>query len=112
MVGARRVERAPGTIYVGAVVCAGAALVGLSLLNLDGHSATGPEPLAFWLLAGLLVVGEMRPLRWLDRRIGGETTVTWSFAGALLLLAPLGSALGALVVASALGDIVGRKTLR
>jgi diguanylate cyclase (GGDEF)-like protein len=106
----QRSARALGSLYVGGVVAAGVALLALSLRQVGGHQATGPAPVAFWLLATLLVVGEMRPLRWLDRRIGGETTVTWSFAGALLLLVPLGIALSALVVASALGDLAARKS--
>ena len=97
--------------YVAAVIGAGALVLVGSLVALRGHDPTGGEPTVFTLLAALLLIGEMRPMRWLDRRLGGEITVTWSFACALLLLAPLGSALGALVVASVAGDVLSRKPL-
>ena len=97
--------------YVAAVIAGGTVVLLTSALRARGHDLTGGEPAAFGMLAALLVLGELRPLRLIDRRIGGDITVTWSFAFALVLLAPLGAALGVLVIASAIGDVVGHKPL-
>src|SRR5690348_13626025 len=97
--------------YVAALIAGGTFVLLTIALRARGHDLTGGEPAAFGMLAALLVLGELRPLRLIDRRIGGDITVTWSFAFALVLLAPLGAALGVLVIASAIGDVVGHKPL-
>ncbi len=107
----RSVSRVP-SLYVGGVILAGAVVLVLAVLRAVGHDPTGGEPAVFLVLAALLVIGELRPLRLVDRRFGGEITVTWSFAFGLALLVPLGVALSMLALASAVGDLANRKPAR
>jgi len=107
---ARRVQI--GTAFVTAVILGGGVLFVLALAKASGHDLTGGDPVTFAVLATLLVIGELRPLRWIDRRVGADITVTWSFAVGLMLLAPLGAALGVLVLASLAGDFSSRKSAR
>ena len=103
------IGRRGASLYVAGVIGAGVAVLAGAVLRARGHDPTGGQRAAFIVLAALLVLGELRPLRLLDRRFGGDITVTWSFAFALVLIAPLGVALGVLVAATIVGDAVNGK---
>ena len=69
------------------IVIAGGVVV-LVALSVSRHKPfAGPYPVAFTALVACLVMGELRPLKWLRRREGGEVTVSWTFAFATLLIA-------------------------
>ncbi len=96
-------------LYVGAVIAAG-ALVATALVAAGWDAAiTGPDPVAFWILAIFLIVGELHPLNWLRRRGVGAVTVSWTFAFAILLIASPLAAVITLGLASIGGDVVARK---
>jgi diguanylate cyclase (GGDEF)-like protein len=85
---------------------------GLGLLHGSGPLA-GPNPAAVALLTAFLVTGELRPLKWLRRQVqGGEVTVSWSFAFAILLMASPIVAVAALTGASLVGDLTNRKSFQ
>ncbi len=95
-------------LYLVTVIAGGvAAIMGtLALSGLDlvpaGHVRS------FWICVLLLFLGETRPHAWF-RRGGGEITPTWTFAFALLLIAPPAAALLAVPVASLMADRLGGK---
>ena len=96
-------------LYVGMVVAAG-ALVVLTTVWLSGwDEPTGPRPDLFWLFLVLFAFAEARPMAWLRRDEGGEVTASWTFALALLLVAPPGSALLGVACACLLSDALHRK---
>ena len=98
-------------VYVWSVIVAGVVVLGALAAHLDLGTATGSTPFAFWLFAGLLVAGELKTMPWIRRHDGGELTASWAFAGALLLMAPIASAVMAMAAASLLGDAAHRKGL-
>ena len=64
-------------------IAAGFAVAALVTARTPARAIVGTWPLAFWLFAGCQLVGELRPIKWLRRREGGEVTATWAFAFAL-----------------------------
>ncbi len=74
-----------------------------------GQAALGRYPVAFLLYAFLVFLAEVRPLTWVDENGGGQLTVSWTFAFALLFLAPRFSALLAIAAAGLLTELLHRK---
>ena len=67
---------------------------------------------AFALFALLLLLGELENVSWLRLHDGGEVTPGWAFAFSLVLLGAPTGAIGMMVVASALPDLLQRKEPR
>jgi hypothetical protein len=61
------------------------------------------------MFVALLLGAELRPIKWLRRQDGGEVTASWSFAAALLLMAPPQVSILAIALASAAADLLHRK---
>ena len=76
------------TIYLAAVIFSGSAAIAIAPAGLRFESVTGPHPLAFFVFAVCLIVAELRPLNWLSMQDGGEVTASFTFALALLFIAP------------------------
>src|SRR5262249_41360503 len=95
-------------LYVGAVAAAAVAALVLAFLLAPAGALLGPRPAGFALLAALLIIGEARPLEFLRLHEGSDITISWTFAFALVLLAP-SRAWPAMAIASALGDGIRRK---
>ena len=95
--------------YVRLVIAAGAVAVAAALL-LDGSSdLTGESSDLFWLFLVLFTLAEARPMAWLRRDEGGEVTASWTFAFALLLVAPPSGVLLGVACACLLSDALHRK---
>lgn len=95
--------------YVACVIAGGAALIGALAIVGRNEPFAGSYPVAFAILVVFLAIGELRPLKWLRRNEGGEVTVSWTFAFAILLIASPLAALSTLALASILGDLSSRK---
>jgi len=95
--------------YVRLVCLAGAVTIGATLVRADFRTMPGRHPLIFWVLAGCLTLSELRPIKWLRRSEGGEVTASWTFAFALLLVAPPAGALLCIAAASLVGDLTSKK---
>jgi signal transduction histidine kinase len=93
---------APLRVYVAATSAAGLSLVVL-LAARGGLRAAATAPTAYWLLAGLLLASELKPITIPNRDGSYSFTISTTFAVALLL----GWGLGAAVVAYALASVVG-----
>ena len=96
-------------VYVWMVSAAGAGLLAGSLRATTVHRLLGRQPAAFLALAALLIVAELRPIPWSRSGDRSDLTASWTFAFAILLLAPLGGALLATAVATLIGDLSQRK---
>jgi len=94
--------------FVTATCLAGIMLWTWALSGLSGYLdvLTTPSTLMF---VALLLGAELRPLKWLRRQDGGEVTASWSFAAALLLMAPSQVSILAIALASAAADVLHRK---
>lgn len=95
--------------YVGMVIAAGVVVVGTTVWLTGGREPTGPRPDLFWLFLALFAFAEARPMAWLRRDEGGEVTASWTFAFALLLVAPPAGALLGVACACLLSDALHRK---
>jgi diguanylate cyclase (GGDEF)-like protein len=94
--------------YVGTVIGTSVLVLLAVLFVARDRSFLGPNALGFWLLSGLLLFSEARPLTFLRLRDGTDITISWTFAFALVLYSPA-AALPAMAVASAVGDGLRRK---
>ena len=94
--------------FIGLVALAALAAACLDGLEWPGQGLFGPHPGIFALFAGLAMVTELRPLRWLRLQEGGQVTASWTFMMAMLLVGP---ALTAAIIA-ALACLVGDMALR
>jgi diguanylate cyclase (GGDEF)-like protein len=78
--------------------------------------ATGPQPLVdpgdpvFWVFAGFVVFGEMRPIKVAGH--AGELAISTTFILALLLMYGITTAVAVQALASLIADLVARKPLR
>ena len=97
--------------YLGAVI-GGAFIVLAALARLEGQILPGSGKTVFLVFVGLLVAGEVKPVKWLRLDDGGEVTMSWAFALALLFVGPVTGAVAALGLASVIGDLSHRKPLR
>ncbi len=97
--------------YVALVTLAGLVAAAIALARVPRSAPLGPRPIVFVLFATLLTVAEMRPLRWLTGRDGLEITASWTFSLGLLFVAPLGTALLAVAIASSVVELWARKPL-
>jgi diguanylate cyclase (GGDEF)-like protein len=93
--------------YLNGITAAGAITLVATVWQAGWRDLVGVHTAGFLLLAGLLVCSETRPMTFLRRHEGTDITISWTFAFALLLLAPPG-ALVAMAVASMLGDALRR----
>ncbi|HEX9343366.1 MAG TPA: ATP-binding protein [Actinomycetota bacterium] len=96
--------------YVGAVITAGALVVYL-LAARGGLADVQRAPAAFWLLAVLFTVGEVRPIFILRRGQVEEFTTSTTFTVALLLGWGLGPAALVVLAGSIIADLLRRKAL-
>ena len=94
--------------YVALVSAAGAGAVVL-LLARDGSSLPRHHLFAFWLLVGLEILGEFRPVRIVPRLRGGGATTSTTFGFAILLGWGTLPAVAAQAGASILADTAQRK---
>jgi len=97
--------------YMTLVMAAAAFVLGAQLAGVDRDAAFGPRPTLFALFAVLLVAAESQSLPWLHRHEGGEVTASGTFAMALLLIAPAGTALATIALATAAVEIWHHKPL-
>lgn len=106
-----KVDRWGCHAYIGMIVASATATLIAETLTRQNDSPFGARPGLFLLFASLLVLGELRPIRWLLRLDGGEVTATWSFALALVLIAPGPAALAIMALGSVAGDLSRAKAL-
>jgi hypothetical protein len=95
--------------YVTAVLAAGAILFLILFVN-SGFEAIRRNTVVFWLITGLIILSELRPVE-VPRRVGRETeeqTLSEIFAFTLLL----GWGLGPSILAFSLGALIGQSILR
>src|SRR5919198_2013355 len=95
---------APLRVYVAATSAAGLSLVVL-LAARGGLRAAATAPTAYWLLAGLLLASELKPITIPNRDGSYSFTISTTFAVALLLGWGLGAAVGGYALASVVGDL-------
>jgi diguanylate cyclase (GGDEF)-like protein len=91
--------------YIGAVIATGAVIVGASAFS--GNAGIGDSYAEFWILAGLVALGEFLPVRMSDGH--GEITTSTIFTFALLLRFGTGPAVIAQSIASILADLAMKK---
>jgi diguanylate cyclase (GGDEF)-like protein len=97
----------PFTLYLRLVTAAGAAvLVGLAV---TGASDIGPLDVEFWVLAALVLVGELFPIQ-VHGQVGEETFST-PFAFAMLLVYGVPEVVVVQVVASLVADLLRRRPI-
>jgi len=98
--------------YIVAVVWV--ALAGaIVVVALERQLWTGPTNWpAIAVFAALLMIGELQSIAWLRLKDAGEVTPGWAFGFALLLLGSPSLAMGAMLVASSLPDLLHHKGLR
>jgi hypothetical protein len=97
----------PFTLYLRLVTAAGAAvLVGLAVA---GASDIGPLDAEFWVLAALVLVGELFPIQ-VHGQVGEETFST-PFAFALLLVYGVPEVVVVQVLASLVADLIRRRPI-
>ncbi|HEX6583499.1 MAG TPA: EAL domain-containing protein [Thermoleophilaceae bacterium] len=97
----------PFTLYLRLVTAAGAvALLGLALA---GASDIGPLDAEFWVLAALVLVGELFPIQ-VHGQVGEETFST-PFAFALLLVYGVPEVVVVQVAASLVADLIRRRPI-
>jgi diguanylate cyclase (GGDEF)-like protein len=97
--------------FVAAVFVAGAASAACVALATTDRALLGPSTSTALVLVGLLIMGEVRTLKWLKLHDGGEVTTSWAFAFSLLILPAPVLAVAAIALASTTGDVVHRKRL-
>jgi signal transduction histidine kinase len=102
---------APLRVYVAATSAAGLSLVVL-LAARGGLRAAATAPIAYWLLVGLLLASELKPITVPRRDEAYSVTISTTFAVALLLGWGLGAAVLSYALASVVGDLVSRRPLR
>jgi len=96
-----------------AVTTAGIAVTAGVAIQLVQGAAIQPLTPGAGLLVALVLLGELLPVRWLDRGGGVDVTSSWSYAGALVLLGHWQIGLFAIALASATGDVrCGKSPLR
>ncbi len=95
--------------YVVLVIVAGAVLLVRELVATPQTEWFGHHPLAYAVFAILLVVAEARPMTYLVD--GGEVTASWTFAFALLFVAPPAACLFLVAVSSCGIDLARGKPL-
>lgn len=98
-------------LYVGGVIIAGGAALAAEVSVLMGPRPLGPFPLAFFVFAACLLLAEVRPMNWLSLQDGGEVTASWTFALAMIYLAPPAAPLFAMAAVCLVADLVRRKPL-
>lgn len=96
--------------YVGGIVAAGIAMWIWAASVLSHGLASVRESPYILIFVALVLIAELRPLKWLRRQEGGEVTASWSFAAALLLIAPPQIAILTIALSSAVGDAVHTKS--
>ena len=99
-------SRPPFTLYLRLVSAAGIAV--LVALAVTGTGDLGPADAEFWVLAALVLAGELFPIQF--HGVSYENFST-PFAFALLLIYGLPEAVAVQVVASAVSDLVRRRPL-
>jgi len=92
-------------LYVGAVVASGAA----ALIWVQPFASLGEVTWQAWFFVTCMLIVDGRPIPWKGFRESTDFTASWAFAFAVLLLAPAGFALGAVAVASVVGDVTQRR---
>lgn len=105
------VRPAPLRAYVAATSAAGLSLVGVLAVRGGLHAAV-TAPAAYWLLVGLLVASELKPITVPRRDEAYSVTISTTFAVALLLGWGLGAAVVSYALASVVGDLVSHRPLR
>lgn len=99
-------------LFVVVVTLVGIA-VSIEVRALTSHqSMFGPSVPTLVVLCVLLVMGEIRTLKWLKLHDGGEVTASWAFAFSLLILPAPTVAVIAMAGASIIGDLAHRKPLQ
>jgi len=96
---------APLRVYVTATSAAGLSLVVLLAVR-GGLRAAATAPTAYWLLVGLLLASELKPITVPNRDGSYSFTISTTFAVALLLGWGLAAAVVAYALASVVGDLV------
>ena len=96
-------------LFVLAVVAAAVACVATAAAARGEAPLVGDSPAMFAVLAGVLFVGELRPLSLLRRQDGGEATATWMVSLAMLLALPVVTALVTTAVLTAAAELLQRK---
>jgi diguanylate cyclase (GGDEF)-like protein len=94
-------------LYLAAVIVSGVSVLVVNLRATPLHELAGPHPWVFLTFAALLVATEARPLPFLSD--GGEVTASWTFAFAMLFVAPPAGCLAVVVASSLLIDTIRAK---
>jgi signal transduction histidine kinase len=102
---------APLRVYVAVTSVAGISLVVLFAVR-GGLHAAATAPTAYWLLVGLLVASELKPITVPRRDEAYSVTISTTFAVALLLGWGPGPAVVSYALASVVGDLVSRRPPR
>src|SRR6266542_3498685 len=99
---------APLRVYLAATSAAGLLVLAVR----GGVHAAVSAPVAYWLLVGLLVASELRPITVPRRDEAYSVTISTTFAVALLLGWGLGAAAVSYALASVVGDLVHHRPPR
>src|SRR5205814_5885991 len=89
----------------------GVALLVVAVVSTSRDQLLGHDPAAFVALGSFLVLAELRPIPWFRNGERGDLTASWTFAFAILLLAPLGGALAVTALATIVGEVSQRKRI-
>lgn len=96
-------------LFVAAVLVAAVICLVTAAAASGSAGLLGANPLTYLLLTSILLLGELRPLKYVRRHNGGEATATWMISVALLLSVPVVTALVTTAVASAVAEALRRR---
>ena len=102
---------APLRVYLAATSAAGLLLLAVLAVRGGVHAAVS-APVAYWLLVGLLVASELKPITVPRRDEAYSVTISTTFAVALLLGWGVGAAAVSYALASVVGDLVHHRPPR
>ena len=95
--------------HVTTVTLVGVAILVISATGSPLDELPGDYPLAFFIFALLLLLTELRPM--LYHTEGGEVTASWTFAFALVFIAPVAGAVLAASTSTLIADVARSKSI-
>ncbi|MDH4146129.1 MAG: EAL domain-containing protein, partial [Acidimicrobiia bacterium] len=97
--------------YIVAVLVLAAGLSALAIATAPSQPLSSSAGVSLAVFAVCVVLGELRPQRWLSLVDGGEVTATWTFAFAMVFLAPAPWPMLLMGGAIAVAEVAQRKPL-